>query len=316
MKVYKDIASFNKLDYAVVTSGTFDGVHIGHQKIIKRLTAIADKTGGETVLITFWPHPRLILYPHQPFKLLNSIEEKTGLLEHYGIEHLIIIPFTRSFSEWSSEKFIREILVKSIGTKKLVIGYNHRFGKHRSGSFKVLKKDGPLYGFDVEEIPRQEIDHVGISSTKIRKALEAGKVEVAAEFLDRPYSIACTVTEGDKLGREIGFPTANLKVTFGQKLIPADGIYAVKVKYEGKYYSGMLNIGYRPTVEGKTRRIEVHILDFNKEIYNESLSVYFYKQIRTEIRFPDINALRHQLEKDKISVISYFNDNKIAIIKP
>ncbi len=316
MKVYRDIAAFNKLEYAVVTSGTFDGVHIGHQKIIKRLTDVAVKTGGETVLITFWPHPRLILYPHQPFKLLNSIEEKTRLLEHYGIDHLIIIPFTRSFSEWSSEKFIRDILVKHIGTKKLVIGYNHRFGKHRSGSFEVLKKDGPIYGFEVEEIPKQEIDHVGISSTKIRKALEAGDVEVAAEFLDRPYSMTCTVTEGDKLGREIGFPTANLKVSFDQKLIPADGIYAVKVEYGKEYYYGMLNIGYRPTFEGKTKRMEVHILNFNKEIYNETLSVYFYKQIRTEIRFSDINALRDQLEKDKLSVISYFKNNKTAIIKP
>ena len=316
MKVYNDITSFSKLDYAVVTSGTFDGVHIGHQKIIKRLRDVAMKNRGETVLITFWPHPRLVLYPHQPFKLLNSIEEKTRLLEHYGIDHLIIIPFTKSFSEWSSEKFIREILVESIGTKKLVIGYNHRFGKHRAGSFEILKKDGPVYGFEVEEIPKQEIDHVGISSTKIRKALEAGKVEIAAEFLDRPYSMDCRVTEGDKLGREIGFPTANLDIPFVQKLIPADGIYAVKVRHAQKYYSGMLNIGYRPTIGGKIKRMEVHIFGFDQEIYNETLTVYFYKQIRTEVRFPDINALREQLEKDKHSVISYFSQNKITAIKP
>jgi riboflavin kinase/FMN adenylyltransferase len=308
MKVYRDIVSFTKLKNAVVTSGTFDGVHIGHQKIIKRLKDIAENTGGETVLITFWPHPRLVLYPNQPFKLLNSIEEKILLLEKYGIDHLIIIPFTQVFSEWSSEKFIQEILVKSIGTKKLVIGYNHRFGKHRSGSFDVLKKDGPIYGFEVEEIPKQEIDHVGISSTKIRKALEAGKVDIAAEYLNRPYCMNSSVIEGDKLGREIGFPTANLEVSFDQKLIPANGIYAVKVKHGHKHYLGMLNIGYRPTIKGTTKRIEVHILNFRKDIYHENLIVYFYKQLRTEIRFPDITALQEQLGRDKNSVISYFKE--------
>ncbi len=306
MKVYKDIESFTKLKYAIVTSGTFDGVHIGHQKIIKRLKDAAKKTGGEIVLLTFWPHPRLILYPDQPFKLLNSIEEKTRLLEQYGIDHLIIIPFTRSFSQWSSEKFINEILVKKIGTKKLVIGYNHRFGKHRSGSFEVLKKNSTNYGFDVEEIPRQEIDHIGISSTKIRKALEAGEVDISAKFLNRPYCITSTVMEGDKLGREIGFPTANLQIGFTQKLIPSDGIYAVRVEYNKKFYLGMLNIGYRPTINGKTKRIEVHILGFDKNIYNKKLTVYFYKRIRTEIRFPNISELRDQLERDKNAVHSYF----------
>ena len=306
MKVYNDINSFTKVKQAVVTSGTFDGVHIGHQKIIKRLKDIANKTGGETVLLTFWPHPRLILYPDQPFKLLNSIEEKTRLLEQYGIDHLIVIPFTKSFSEWSSERFINEILVNKIGAKKLVIGYNHRFGKHRSGSFEVLKKDSAIYGFEVEEIPRQEIDHIGISSTKIRKALEDGEVDISTKYLDRPYCINSTVKEGDKLGREIGFPTANLQIDFTQKLIPSDGIYAVKVEYNNKLYLGMLNIGYRPTIKGKTKQIEVHILGFNKIIYNKKLTVYFYKQLRTEIRFPSINALRDQLEKDKNAVLSYF----------
>lgn len=310
MKVYENIGSFTKLEHAVVTSGTFDGVHTGHQKIIKRLKDIANKTGGETVLLTFWPHPRLVLYPNQPFKLLNSIKEKTRLLEKYGIDHLIVMPFTKSFSEWPSEKFINEILVEKIGTKNLVIGYNHRFGKHRSGSFEVLKKDSAIYGFDVEEIPRQEIENIGISSTKIRKALENGDVDISAKFLNRAYCINSTVMEGDKLGREIGFPTANLQIDFAQKLIPSDGIYAVKAEYDNKLYIGMLNIGFRPTIKGKTKRIEVHILNFNKNIYNKKLTVYFYKKIRTEIRFPNISALRMQLEKDKNAVLSYFKTTR------
>jgi riboflavin kinase/FMN adenylyltransferase len=302
MKIYRGLQDFTKLKNAVVTSGTFDGVHIGHQKILQRLEEIAEQNGGETVLLTYWPHPRLVLYKEQQFKLLNSIEEKARLLEKSGVAHLLIIPFTTEFSQMSSERFIKNILVKRIGTKKLVIGYNHRFGKNREGSFEELRKNAPQYGFEVEEIPKQMIDHLSVSSTKIRKALDAGLVEIANEYLGKPYSLTGTVVEGDKIGRKLGFPTANIHIDFDQKLIPADGIYAVRLRHERAVYDGMLNIGYRPTFEGKKRRIEVHIFDFDKSIYGDKLMIRLFKQTRREIKFPNMELLKQQLATDKKTV--------------
>ena len=256
MQIHWGIEQFKKLNYAVVTSGTFDGVHLGHQKILTRLVEIARNENGHTVLITYWPHPRLILYPDQEFKLLSSVDEKARILEQMGVDHLVIIPFNIEFSLQSSEAFIQDILVEKIGTKKLVIGFNHRFGKNREGSFQELMKDAPLYGFEVEEIPKQMIDHLSISSTKIRKALEAGKVEISNEYLGRPYDIHGIVVRGDQMGRKLGYPTANIRIDFEQKLIPADGIYAVQVIVDGVTYDGMANIGIRPTFEGLEKRIE------------------------------------------------------------
>jgi riboflavin kinase / FMN adenylyltransferase len=302
MKVYEGLEQFIKLEKAVVTSGTFDGVHVGHQKILQRLDEIAHQNSGETVLITFWPHPRLVLYPEQPLRLLSSIDEKIELLARLGVDHLIILPFTRDFAALSSEQFVKEILVDRIGTKKLVIGYNHRFGHNREGSFEVLKQDAPIYGFEVEEIPKQMVEHVGVSSTKIRRALEEGLIEVSNEFLGRPYNLRGEVKAGERVGRTLGFPTANLHVSFEQKLIPADGIYAVRVVLHGKVYEGMLNIGFRPTFKGTIRRLEVNILDFDQEIYGEELNVLFYRQIRREIRFDSAEALKHQLNRDKSTV--------------
>src|SRR5688500_5257226 len=241
MKIYHGIDDFSPLQYAVVTSGTFDGVHVGHQKIFSRLREIASRNFGETVVITYWPHPRLVLHPEDDsLKLLNTFEEKAELLKDQGIQHLIRIPFTREFSQISSEQFIQEILVKTIGTRKLVIGYDHHFGKNREGSFEQLKLNAPKYGFDVEEIPRQEIDHVAVSSTKIRKALEEGDIETANHLLGQPYRITGMVVTGDKIGKTLGFPTANIEVDTKYKLIPADGIYAVTVKHSHRFYRRML----------------------------------------------------------------------------
>lgn len=304
MKVYQGISNFKKIKNAVVTSGTFDGVHIGHQKIIQRLREIADKIQGETVLITFWPHPRFVLYPNGiKFHLLTSIEERIEILGQSGIDHLIIIPFTREFSNLSSEAFIKEILVEKIGTKKLVIGYDHRFGKNRSGSFEELKKDGPLYGFDVEEIPEQDIDHVAVSSTKIRSAIEQGDLTTANKYLGRDYSLRGYVVKGDGLGMKLGYPTANVKVEFEHKLIPADGIYAVRVKRRDQMYNGMLNIGYRPTVSGTHHVIEVNIYDFNEIIYGEFIEVFFVQKTRNEIKFESLDALVNQLHRDKEEIV-------------
>ena len=300
MKIYHGIEDFVQLPIAVVTSGTFDGVHLGHTKILSRLREIATKTNGETVVITFWPHPRLVLHPEDmSLKLLNTFEEKAELLKAQGINHLIRIPFTKEFSQLSSEQFITEILVKTIGTKKLVIGHDHHFGKNREGSFEQLKVNGPKYGFEVEEIPRQDIDHVGVSSTKIRKALESGDIETATHFLGHTYGITGRVIMGDKLGRILGFPTANIEIDTFYKLIPADGIYAVKVRYGVQHYNGMLYIGNRPTVGGIKRSIEVNIFDFNEDIYGEALTIYFHSVIRNDIKFNDLEELKRQLFLDK-----------------
>lgn len=300
MKIYHSLDDFTKLSAAIVTSGTFDGVHIGHQKIISRLKEVAEKTNGETVVLTFWPHPRLVLYPEDTtLKLLNTFEEKAELLKEQGIQHLIRIPFTKEFSNLTSEEFIIKILVNTIGTKKLVIGYDHRFGHNREGSFEALKKNAPQYGFEVEEIPRQDIDQVAVSSTKIRRALESGDIDTANHFLGRAYSLTGRVIKGDKLGRLIGFPTANIEIDSTHKMIPCDGIYATTITYENITYRGMLYIGDRPTVGGGRHSIEVNIFDFDKEIYGDAVTLHIHKLIRKDSAFVDLEALKAELTNDK-----------------
>ena len=303
MKIYHGIEDFSRLDYAVVTSGTFDGVHLGHQKILSRLNEIASSQRGETVVITFWPHPRLVLKPDTTLKLLNTFEEKAELLKAQGINHLVRIPFTKEFSQLTSEEFIIKILVETIGTKKLVIGYDHHFGKNREGSFEQLKLNGPKYGFEVEEISRQDVDHIGVSSTKIRKALEEGDIDTATHLLGNPYSLTGRVVSGDKLGRLLGFPTANIQIDTAFKLIPADGIYAVTVVYAHETFKGMLYIGNRPTINGVKQNIEVNIFDFNRDIYGDSLTIHFHSLIRLDIKFNDLEGLRTQLGLDKIEAL-------------
>ncbi len=311
MNIYHSIDDFAKLEFAVVTSGTFDGVHVGHQRILDRVKEIAAKNHGETVVITFWPHPRLVLYPDDnTLKVLNTFEEKASLLKEQGIHHLLRIPFTKAFSELSSQEFIENILVKAIGTKKLVIGYDHRFGKNREGSFDQLKLNAPQYGFEVEEISRQDVDSIGVSSTKIRKALLAGDIETATHFLGKPYSLSGRVIKGEKLGRVLGFPTANIDVDSHYKLIPGEGIYAVTISHNSKLYGGMLYIGNRPTLDGSSQSIEVNIFDFNQEIYGETITINLIAAIRKDSRFKDLEALKKQLVTDKESSLKLLKSHK------
>ncbi|WP_128545201.1 bifunctional riboflavin kinase/FAD synthetase [Larkinella soli] len=299
MKIYQGIDTFEPLPYAVVTSGTFDGVHLGHQKIISRLTEIARIHGGETVVLTFWPHPRTVVSnDSRDLRLLSTIEEKTELLEAAGVDNLVIIPFTRSFSELSSEEFIQQILVERIGTKKLVIGYDHHFGRNREGSFDYLKQHAHQYGFEIEEIPRQDVDAVGVSSSKIRTALLEGNLATATRFLGRPYSLTGTIVKGQQLGRTIGYPTANIQVDDPNKLIPSNGIYAAEVIYQGRLLGGAMSIGTRPTVGGTHRTIEVFIFDFDQEIYGEHLTVRFIEYLRPELKFDGLPALVAQMDLD------------------
>ena len=305
MKVYDRLSDFKKLHNAVVTTGTFDGVHFGHKKIISRLQDIANAESGETVIITFHPHPRLVLFPDDNnLRLLNTQEEKIELLKNCGIQHLVIIPFDKEFSRISSLDFVRNILVNQIGAKKLVIGYDHHFGRNREGSFEHLKEFGPLYGFDVEEIPEQDIDHIAVSSSKIRKSLLEGNIKPANEYLGYNYSLSGTVVKGNQRGRTIGFPTANILVDETRKLIPANGVYAAHAIVKGKKYTGMMNIGNRPTVGGGDITIEVNIFDFNEDIYGERISVNLFDKIRNEQKFESIELLKTQLLQDKETVLS------------
>lgn len=300
MKIYKGIENFKRLQNAVVTTGTFDGVHVGHRIILNRLIELAKKVDGESVLLTFYPHPRMVLQPDTNIKLLNTIEEKTSLLEDAGIDHLIIHPFTKVFSRTTSLEFVRDILVSKIGTKKLVIGYDHHFGRNREGSFEHLKEFGPLYGFDVEEISAQEIDDVNVSSTKIRKAIAKGDVAIATEYLGHQFQLTGIVIHGNKIGRQLGYPTANLELNNAYKLIPATGIYLVKVKIGEQRYDGLLNVGYRPTIEnsGKKLTIEVYIIDFKEEIYGQEVKLYLVDRIREEQKFDSREALIAAMDKD------------------
>jgi riboflavin kinase / FMN adenylyltransferase len=307
MKIYSGTDLFRKARNPVVTTGTFDGVHLGHQRIIQRLKEAAGNDGGETVLLTFYPHPRLVLFPDQPLRLLNTQEEKEMLLEKAGIDHLIVYPFTKEFSQLTSIEFIRNILVEKIGTKKLVIGYDHHFGRNREGSFEHLKEFGPVYGFSVEEIPAQDVDNVNVSSTRIRKALDSGNVATANGYLGYEYFLSGTVVKGKQLGRTLGYPTANIEVEDRNKLIPADGIYAVKIGYDNAILQGMLSIGMNPTVNGTSRTIEVNIFNFDKDIYGKTLMIFFHNRIREELKFDSLEALVEQIDNDKKVALRLLN---------
>ncbi len=304
MKTYSDIHSFSSLKNAVVTIGTFDGVHIGHQKIISSIIESAKAIGGESVILTFFPHPRMILHPEdQKLKLITTIDEKTQLLEKLGIDHLIITPFTRDFSNLSPEEYVKEILVDKIGTRKIIIGYDHRFGKNREGGIEELKTLGKIHGFEVEVIQEQDVQQVAVSSTKIREALLKGDVATAKEFLGHPFCLHGKVIRGDQIGRTLGYPTANLFVEESFKLIPSDGIYAVKVQVQNSLYDGMAYIGHRPTVNGMSRNIEVNIFDFDQEIYGEIIRLDFFHFIREDQKFNSLAELKSQLGQDRISTI-------------
>lgn len=303
MKIHLGTEKIHEIENAVVTAGTFDGVHIGHQKILNRIRDVADKTNGQTVLITYWPHPRLVLKPwDNTLLLLSTFPEKANLLEAQGIDHLVKIPFTRDFASMSPEEYIKVVLSERINTRKMIIGYDHRFGKDRSGGLDELKAFAPKYNFDVEEISRQDIDEIGISSTKIRTALQSGDITTANTYLGRNYCVSGRVIHGNQLGRSIGYPTANIEVKENYKLIPADGVYAVKVCNKYTKFDGMLNIGQKPTIGGENKTIEVNIFDFNQDIYNTEITIEFVDHVRNEIKFDSLDSLKLQLVEDEKAV--------------
>jgi len=307
VKVYYQLSEFNRLPCAVVTSGTFDGVHAGHQALLRRVREKAKQHGGESVVLTFWPHPRLVVSPSQnPLQLLSTIDEKIELLADSGIDHLLILPFHREFSEMTAEEYVQKILLDGIGTCHLVIGYDHRFGKNRSGDLHFLLANQEKFGFQVEEISRQEIDHLTISSTQIRQALLAGQMEQATDLLGRPYGFEGVVVKGRQLGRTIGFPTANIMVNEPYKLIPPHGVYAVEAFVRGNWYPAMMNIGTRPTVEGVGRTHEVHIFDFQQDIYGEHLKVRLFTFVRPEMKFGSLPELQAQIHQDQDQIQRYF----------
>ena len=300
MKIYHQLADFHPPQYSVVTSGTFDGVHLGHQKILGRLKELAARKQGETVLLTYWPHPRLILQPEdKSLRLLTTLSEKVKLLEEMGVDHLIILPFTKELSQMSSDEFIRDILLDKIQTKTLVIGYDHKFGKNREGSFEYLQSHSHLFGFAIEEISRQDVDDLGVSSTKIRTALAQGDIATANKYLGRPYDLSGQVVKGQQIGRSLGFPTANIQIAEDYKLLPRDGAYAVHAEVNSIRYKAILNIGDRPTVDGQKKTIEAHLIDFEGDLYGQELRVYFQEFLREEKKFESLDALKNQLVVDR-----------------
>ncbi len=303
VKVYNSLDNFHAHN-PVVTIGTFDGVHLGHRKVLLRLREIAAETGGETVIFTFQPHPRQVLAPEEHnLRLINTLEEKIRLLEDTDVDHLIVFPFTRSFAELTYARFVREILVGKLKTACLVVGYDHKFGKKRQGGFGYLKKCADRYHFRIERLDVLLINEVEISSTRIREALEAGNLALANSFLGYPYSLHGRVVKGTQLGRKIGFPTANIEAEEVTKLIPGYGVYAVRVLIAGLLYQGMLNIGTRPTFthNADERSIEVNIFDFDGTLYNQEITIQFIEKIREECKFPDKEALIRQLHQDRIA---------------
>lgn len=301
MKVYYSLDDFQALPKAVVTTGTFDGVHVGHKKILAQLNEVARGIDGESVLLTFYPHPRTVLQPDLELKLINSQNEKIELLKETGLDHLIIHPFNLEFSRTTSVDFVRNILVNTIGAKKLVIGYDHHFGRNREGSFEHLKEYGPVYGFEVEEISAEDINDTTVSSTKIREAIEAGSVQKAAQYLGYHFPLTGRVTEGEKIGQTLGFPTANLVIEDPYKIVPANGVYAVRATLPAteEEHSGMCNIGIRPTFNGKFQTIEVHLFDFDQDLYGSQINLSFIARLRSETKFEGQKALIEQLKKDE-----------------
>lgn len=308
MKIHRDLNSFHAQS-PVLTIGTFDGVHLGHRKIIARLHDLAKSINGESVIFTFDPHPRKIVAPGETsLRLLTTLDEKIALFEQSGIDHLIIYPFTPEFAQLTYEEFVENILVGQIHTKLLVVGYDHKFGNNRKGDFEFLKNCADRMGFQIEKLDALLMNETNISSTKIRDAIQQGDFETANAFLGYPFTLHGTVVEGQKLGRKIQFPTANVEASDPDKIIPGHGVYAVKVKVLDHTYQGMLNIGSRPTVNNNAdhRSIEVHIFDFDSDIYGEQIEVVFFKKLREEQKFSSLDALKEQLAKDKTDTIAFF----------
>lgn len=302
MHIHSNINNLPSFDKAVITIGTFDGVHKGHQQIIDQLLKEAKNIGGTPMLITFFPHPKQVISTNKnPLYIINTPEEKYALLHKKGIEHIVVVPFDKAFAEQSAAAYIEDFLVKKFHPHTIIIGYDHRFGNNREGDYHLLEAEAGKYGFEVKEIPEHVLENVTISSTKIREALLNGHIDTAADYLGYPYFFSGTVVKGNQLGRTIGYPTANLHIENEQKLVPANGVYAVKVSIKGRdgLWKGMMNIGVRPTVDGSRRAIEVNIFDFDEMIYGDSLTVTLQKHLRNEVKFNGLEELKEQLATDK-----------------
>lgn len=304
MKVYKDTGSLPAFPRAVITIGTFDGVHQGHRQIIRQLLKEAEMIGGTPVLITFYPHPKqVVASDKKPIFLLNSPEEKYSLLHKAGIPNIVVVAFNSRFAEQPAISYIRDFLVDKFHPHTIIIGYDHRFGKGRTGDYRLLEQEAGNYGYVVKEIPEHILQDVTISSTKVREALLKGDISTANKFLGYGYFFSGKVVEGNKLGRTIGYPTANLHISDEQKLVPANGVYAVQVTIEGfaGVYKGMMNIGIRPTVNGTRRVTEVNIFDFDETIYGKIVTVTLVTWLRNEVKFTGLDALKGQLAQDKLA---------------
>ena len=311
MRIYKGIEDLGAFENSVVTIGTFDGVHMGHQKILSRLNNLAKEIAGESILFTFYPHPRMVVFPdNHNLKLIQTIDEKIDALRDFGLDNLIIYPFTKEFSRLTAFEFVRDILVEKLKVKTLVIGYDHQFGRNREGDLEFLKESAKIFDFNVEEISAEEVQEVNVSSTKIRQSLLNGEIERTNEFLGRSFQCSGVVVEGQKIGRTIGFPTANIDLNNQHKILPKDGVYAVRAEINGIFYNGMMNIGFNPTVlskESTEKKIEVHLFDFDADIYGEHMAVFLYRYIRNEKTFSNLEALKSQLKYDSKEVRNFFN---------
>jgi riboflavin kinase/FMN adenylyltransferase len=307
LKIFHSIKSFSSNNQTIVTIGTFDGVHLGHQKILKQITKSAQELHCESLVLTFFPHPRMVLQKDTEMKQLNSINEKLELLDNLGIDNLVIHPFDKEFSRLTAEVFVKQVLVDVFRVKKIIIGYDHRFGRNRTATIDDLNSFGETYGFEVEQISAEQINEVSISSTKIRNAILEGNVEIAASYLGYNYPITGIVSKGNQLGRTIGYPTANIKIVDDHKLIPLNGVYVAKSVINGATFYGMMNIGTRPTVDGSTQTIEINFFDFNQDLYNQNITVSLLKRSRNEQKFESLDALKNQLGLDKIAAQDFIN---------
>jgi riboflavin kinase/FMN adenylyltransferase len=303
------IASGGNAKKTILTLGTFDGVHFGHKKILEKVTQNTENEKYESLVLTFFPHPRMVLQEDSDIKMLNTIDEKIELLDRIGIQNLVIHPFDENFSRLTAEEFVKNILVDQFHIHKIIIGHDHRFGRNRTANIDDLKAFGEQYNFEVEEISALEIKEVSVSSTKIRHALIDGNVALANEYLGYDYSLTGIIVKGKQLGRTIGFPTANLKLEENFKLVPKNGVYIVKSIINSETVLGMMNIGFNPTVEGKDQTIEINYFDFDKDLYDQKITVSILERIRSEVKFDSVAHLTEQLEKDRNTALAYFKKN-------
>lgn len=305
MKIVNSHISTLKNNSTIATIGTFDGVHIGHQKILESLTNIAEKKGLESVVLTFFPHPRMVLQKDSKIKLLNTIEERSEILKKNGVNHIVVQEFTKKYSRLTALEFVRDVLVNKLKIKYIIVGYDHHFGRNRTANINDLIEFGEIYNFKVIEIPAQDINEVAVSSTKIRKAIVKGDVTTANNYLGYNFMLTGTVVKGNSLGKTINFPTANLKIKEKYKLIPKKGVYIVNSFLDDKLVFGMMNIGKKPTVNGKKKTIEIHFFNFDKDIYGKKIRINILKRIRNEKKFDSIKDLQNQLEEDKKTALDY-----------